>query len=170
MTSDIFAGVYHVDQRIVSGNGASASEDKTVKIWDFSRPRRYREFERRIEQAEAALSSAPEDPAALATLGEWYAFRGLNDWAVEMLERARAGGAAVSPLMLARSYWLLSDDLPPGGGLKRGDCLAAARREFGKALDAAKDESEKFYLQLCIGAVERAAAQPATTPRTRPGE
>jgi hypothetical protein len=47
------------------------SEDKTVKIRDFSRPRRYRECERRIEQAEAALSSSPDDPAALATLGEW---------------------------------------------------------------------------------------------------
>ena len=31
----------------------------------------------------------PEDGAALAALGEWYAFRGADDWAIELLEEAR---------------------------------------------------------------------------------
>jgi hypothetical protein len=146
----------------------SGSEDKTVRIWDFGRVAKYPEFERRLAEAEAKLKDHPDDPSSLATIGEWYAFRGVHEWAVELLERARTGGAAVRPLMLARSYWELSGDLPPDSKLKREEYLAAARREFGKALDASKDESEKFYLNLCIGAVEREAAAPATQPTTAP--
>ena len=40
----------------------------------------------------------------------------------------------VSPLTLGRCYWELSGELRPGSALTRGDCLAAARREFADAL------------------------------------
>jgi TPR repeat protein len=84
---------------------------------------------------------AAGDPAALATLGEWYAFRGGDHWAVEFLSRARERGAAVAALTLARSYWSLN---------RNGE----ARREFQIALEQCKDAGEATYLGWCIQAIE----------------
>jgi hypothetical protein len=91
----------------------------------------------------AALGAAA---ATLATLGEWYAFRGVNEWAVQLLARARADGAKVSSLTLARCYWQLD---------RRDD----AAREFADAVK--HDEAPAAYLRLCLAAVSNA---PATGP------
>jgi hypothetical protein len=101
----------------------------------------------------------------LRVLGEWYAFRGVNEWAVELLENARAGGEVISPMMLGRCYWELSDDLPPGSKLTRERCLVAARDEFAKALDQSKDEKDRAYLKLLLDSP--ALAAPTTRPATR---
>ena len=87
---------------------------------------------------------APDDGAALATLGEWYAFRGVHDWAVEFLVKARANGAPVSSLTLARCYWQLNRTTEAAG-------------EFRTAL--ARSEAPADYLRLCLAAV--ANTQPA---------
>ena len=78
-------------------------------FWDFTLPARTRALEARLGEARATLARQPESAAALATIGEWYAFRGVSDWALELLERARKGGAPVSALALGRSYWERSD-------------------------------------------------------------
>src|SRR5439155_17535352 len=96
----------------------SGGDDNTIRFWDFSRPLRNRDFEPKARQAQAILKEKPGDPAALAVLGEWYAFRGVNDWAVEFLEKARAAGAAANPLTLARCCWELSGALPPQSSLR----------------------------------------------------
>ena len=70
----------------------------------------------------------------------------------------------MNPRTLAVCYWELSDHLPRGSKLSRLDCLTAARREYARAMAAAKDAREKSYLQLCLGAVDRATTQPATQP------
>jgi WD40 repeat protein len=148
-----------------SPDGAAAlsgSSDRTLKLWNFSRIATYHESDQRISQAQSALQGSPNDPQSLNTLGNWYAFRGKNDWAVELLERARAGGAAVDPLTLARCYWELSGDIPPRSGFTRDASLAGARREYAAALAAAKDPNDTFYLQLCLGAIEREAGTAAT--------
>jgi|SRR6185437_15263286 len=49
---------------------ASATEDKTVRLWDFSRPGRYREYERKVAQAEKTLRSTPDDAGAIGVLGD----------------------------------------------------------------------------------------------------
>jgi hypothetical protein len=74
-------------------------------------------------------------------LGEWYAFRRLDAWAIELLERARAGGAPVSALTLARCYWACGD-------------RDSATREFRRAL-AGGGEAPEWYLRLCIAAASR---------------
>jgi hypothetical protein len=81
-------------------------------------------------------------------LGNWYAFRGIHDWAASMLERARAAGADVSPLLLARCYWQLD---------QRED----AAREFRAAIQ--RNEAPAEYLTLCLNAVN---APPANLPLT----
>ena len=145
-----------------SPNGRSAlSGSMEIKLWDFSRAPLYLDFEAKVSVAQATLQKSPDDAAALAVLGEWWAFRGRNDWAVELLERARAGGTAINPLTLGRCYWELSDDLPQGSKLTRADCLAAAAWEFNSALTASHNAAEKFHLQLCLSAVQVAATQPA---------
>ena len=160
----------------ISGDGHTALSGNfkggTFLAWDFSRTPAYLDFDHRVEQAQATLREKSDDPAALAVLGRWYAFRGKNDWALELLEKARTGGAAIDPLTLARCYWELSDDLPPKSDLTRARCLAAARREYARALDEMgknaleKDKKEKqvFYLQLCLEAVERAAPTSTLQP------
>ena len=114
---------------------------RNVRVWDLSRVARYDELEPKVTAAREALQSRPDDATALATLGEWYAFRGVSNWAVDLLEQARSGGADVSPMTLALSYWQLgrTDD---------------ARREFRAALSRSRDDRERAHVQLCLQAVD----------------
>jgi hypothetical protein len=111
------------------------NEDGSMNFWDFDYVGRYRTLDRRAGAALATLRSKGDDASALATLGEWYAFRGVASWAIELLRRAERGGASVSPLMLARCYW------------QEGD-LRAARRELERA--ATRKEAPADYLRLLI--------------------
>jgi hypothetical protein len=136
------------EQFVVGGPGGSIGQ------WDLTRARRQTDFEARAAAAQLASARAPgNEPAVLAALGEWYAFRGMDDWAADLLERARAGGANMSALTLAHIYWRLGRQ-------------ADAAREFRAA------EADATYVKLCLDAVEdspatRAATQPVTaTPTT----
>jgi hypothetical protein len=132
-------------QRALSGHS-----DETVRVWDFSRIPAYADIQNRAAVARAYLELHPDYPPALRALAEWYWFRGVYDWAVELAEKSRAGGEVVSPLMLARCYWQLSDELPKSSAMTRQDCLAAARREFAAALDQCSDPGERAYLKLLL--------------------
>ena len=118
-----------------------------IRKWDLSEPVRYRDFARDVPNLPQLLDADPGNAQALLRLGEWYAFRGQDAWALECLDRARAAGATVSPLMLARVYWSL-------------DRPADAAREFRAAI--ANREAPKPYLDLCLAAaIER---QSSTRP------
>ncbi|MCY3018777.1 MAG: serine/threonine protein kinase [Planctomycetota bacterium] len=145
----------------------SGSVDKTLHLRDFTRPARYREFDVRLPKAREALQKNENDAEALKTFGEWYAFRGVNDWAVEFLEKARKNGVEVSPLILGRCYWLLSEDEHEPKD-KRPAHRAAAAAEFQneiarvKARPVPQDpkaklarEQEELYLSLCLQAVSK---------------
>jgi hypothetical protein len=108
------------------------------QVCDFARPVEGRALQPKVESARAALDRNPNDVAAIQTLGQWYALRRADDWAVTLLEKARAGGAKISSLELARCYWRLD---------KHPD----ARREFERALK--EQEAPAEYLKLCISAV-----------------
>jgi WD40 repeat protein len=126
--------------------GSTRQPPSELEILDFDRPGRYREFQRDLRAVRAALQANPNDAAALRKLGEYFAFRHVNDWAVDLLERARTSGADVSPLLLARCYWQLN---------QRED----AGREFQGAMK--RNEAPNEYLTLCLKAV---TAPPATAP------
>jgi WD40 repeat protein len=117
----------------------SGSSDNTMKLWRIGRIDRYIEFSDDLAKAHTELSLSPADPKSLAVLGGWYAFRGVDAWAVELLEQARSGGATVSPLTLARCYW------------KRGS-LGKARKELYRALQ--QKEKPVDYLNLCIATID----------------
>jgi hypothetical protein len=140
-----FAGYAENETRAgIAPNGRavlSGSHDKTLKLWDFTRGVARRAFEPRVAAAQARLQQAAGDPVALATLGEWYAFRGMDHWAVEFLGRARERGASVAPLTLARCYWNLN-------------CNGDARREFQIALEQSTNPGEATYLRWCIQAID----------------
>src|SRR5207248_8448697 len=70
----------------------SADLNGAVRKWDLSRPLKYHEFDPDSLNLPVALDDNPDDPAALKKLGEWYAFRCRDDWAVECLQRARTAG------------------------------------------------------------------------------
>ena len=70
-------------------NRAHRESDNTLKLWDFTRGVAHRALEPRVAAAQAALQRATGDPVALATFGEWYAFRGMNHWAIDFFSRAR---------------------------------------------------------------------------------
>ena len=114
---------------------------KTFELWDFKRGLAHRAFEARVAAAQAKLRQTAGDSAALATLGEWYAFRGMDHWAVDLFGRARDRGAAVGPLILARCYWNLNRS-------------AQARREFQIASEQSTDPREQTYLGWCIQAID----------------
>lgn len=122
----------------------SASQDSTVRLWDFARALQYREFEIRIPRNREVLEKAPDNADALLTFGQWYAFRLKDNWAVDFLRQARANGATVSPLMLARCYCRLNDPI-------------AARTEFREAVKQQLVSEE--YAALCLQAIS-----PTTQP------
>jgi len=136
----------------IAANGScvvSGGIDKTIRLWDLSRPAAYREFERKLESVHKSLNTNPNDATALAVLGEWYAFRQFDHWAVDLLERARNAGAQVSPLMLAHCYWNLSESDPA--------YAAKALEQFQRALK--HNEAPESYLTLCMKAVSRVQAR-----------
>jgi WD40 repeat protein/tetratricopeptide (TPR) repeat protein len=136
----------------------SSGQDGTVRWWDLHRPREYIRLAARAEAARQTLSRDPQDAAALARLGEWFAFRGVDAWAVELLEKARAASVPVSPMTLADCYTRLCDE---GGGAAAADAgyadkAAAALRE---ALAASAEPTERVYLQFRLDALLDAPAR-----------
>jgi WD40 repeat protein len=117
-------------------------------LWDFSRAKLYEQLEARGGHAVEALARQRADATAFADVGEWYAFQGLDDWAIRMLERARTRGS-IAPLTLGRCYW-------------RVGRFRDAAGEFDKALANARDDQERFHLTLCIEALTRATTRPST--------
>jgi WD40 repeat protein len=132
------------------------SLDGTVGVLDFGRPAEYAWFDERLPKVTAALQSSRDDPAALLTLGRWYAFRGADGIAVDLLTGAQRGGAKVPHLTLARTHWRLGN-------------WEHARAAFTRAGELG--EAPQAYIDLCIAActpaggiqVERATAT-ATAP------
>jgi eukaryotic-like serine/threonine-protein kinase len=125
----------------ISTNGlllVSGAQSHDVKVWDFSRAAGYAAFDLQLAEARQKLLADPNAPRILASFGEWYAFRGAPEWAIELLEHARNGGVPVSSLTLARCYWQMND-------------FDSARREFDRALEL--QEAPRSYLQLCLSAV-----------------
>jgi WD40 repeat protein len=117
----------------------SADSGGTLIVWDVARVRHELEFEPKLIEVRQRLQHNPADAAALATLGEWYAFRGCWDWAAELLEQARQRGADVSSVTLAHADW-------------EADRSDAARGEFRRAL--VHNEFSQSYLSLWLHALE----------------
>jgi hypothetical protein len=120
----------------------AADEDHVIRLVDLSTYAAARRVLPDVEQAQEALRVRPDDPAALAVLGQWLAVRGFDDRATDLMERAASGGAHVPPLVRARSYW------------RRGN-LALAEREFRRAAELAEDPAERLYVQLCLRSLAR---------------
>jgi WD40 repeat protein/serine/threonine protein kinase len=151
----------------VAGGGATA-----LRAWDFGRVAAHRGFERDLPQVFLTARQQGARGKALAVIGEWYAFRGRDDWAVSYLETAREEGAEVSSLTLAQAYLRLAErvDLRAAGRHPETDAsdagatsLAsrhrasatdysdAARRAFQEA--QSRGECSKLYADLCLQAL-----------------
>jgi hypothetical protein len=113
----------------------AGNEDGSMNFLDFSYTERHRDLETRLSAALTGLRATPGDGQALVVVGEWYAFRGLSTWALELFRRAERAGAKVSSLVLARCHW------------REGD-LSAARREFQRA--KARGEAPADYLDFLV--------------------
>jgi WD40 repeat protein/class 3 adenylate cyclase/tRNA A-37 threonylcarbamoyl transferase component Bud32 len=116
----------------------TANYDGWVKHWDFARAHEYWDYFTSVPKAQLALSQNSQDAPSLVVLGNWYAFRGVNGWAIDILEQARKNGAEISNVTLARCYWNLHK-------------LIDAQREFEHAIK--RKEAGAEYLKLCLDAV-----------------
>lgn len=171
-----------LDRVAFSPNGMSAligsSASGALGYWDFTRPEKYRKYDSLLNEAQGRLTQNSGDADALKTLGEYYAFRGVYDWAVDLLVRARKGGAQVSPLLLAQCFWRLSEDKAAGESDRTRARLDAAD-EFRTALDRVKKqpvptepdarlrrEQEELHLILCLQAVSAYGSSPASVALT----
>jgi eukaryotic-like serine/threonine-protein kinase len=148
-----FAGhierVYSVAFSTDGHRALSASQDGTLKLWDFSRGEQHRRYEDLLPAAYAARAKNLDDPAALVTFGQYYAFRGIDNWAADYLERARKAGGTVSPLLLGQCYWKLNG-------------FPEALAEYEKALQL--KEAPDAYLHLCIDALKGVVGNGDQTP------
>src|SRR6185436_2490704 len=118
---------------VLSPDGSLAlvgNDDGSMNLWDFGYLRSERAIAARLPAARATLERSPDDAGALATLGEWYAFRGVSGWALELLGRAQARGTAVSPLVLARSHWQAGDFARARAELERARAAGAAPADY----------------------------------------
>ncbi|HSZ55688.1 MAG TPA: protein kinase, partial [Tepidisphaeraceae bacterium] len=111
--------------------------NQQLRLWDFGRAGGYLRLIPQVQKAQETLQRDPRDAEAIATLGRWYAFRGIDAWAIELLTAARSAGAGVTPLSIGRCLW-------------RAGRLSEAAREYHQALDAATDPQQRFYLELCL--------------------
>jgi len=127
----------------------------SLDVWDFSAVQYLRQQQAPVREAYETLAQHPAAGAALATLGAWYAFRRMPDWAVFLLEEARRQGTPVSALTLARCYWQLGD-------------AVHALAEFARA--SAAHEAPEPYLRLCRMAVAQPPAPAATSPALHAGQ
>jgi serine/threonine protein kinase/WD40 repeat protein len=119
----------------------TGNDDGALRLYDFTWPRKCLQFDQSLARARATLQQDPDDANSIAVLGEWYAFRGIDDWAIDLLERARAAGARVPHLTLARCYW-------------KQNRLGEALEQFQASQRSG--EAPQNYLELCIAAVQRA--------------
>jgi len=117
----------------------TSSKKGRICRWQLDRPSRYAAFSESLPIAREALERDPNDANALALFGDWYAFRGVHDWAVDFLLKARAAGLDVASLKLARCYWQCG-------------MFTNAKREFRRA--AEREEAPRAYLSLCSKAVD----------------
>jgi hypothetical protein len=134
----------------------SSGPEGRIKLWNFGRVQTYRDMQPKVDAAQKILQDHPNDPSALQTMAQWWDFRGVNNWAVELYELARANGAKIPVVQLARCYWNLNE-------------YADAKREFTAALADYADPDDQFYLKLCIRAVGNAATQPSSTAASSVG-
>jgi len=125
----------------------SGMQNNHVQIWDFSRSVRQHELAGRLFQARTALEKQPSDPASDASFGQWYASRGADAWAIELLERARQAGEPVSPLLLAQCNVRIHQ-------------YPEALTLYQEALNT--HEAGDRYLLLCVAALQRKG--PGTNP------
>ncbi len=132
-----------------------------IQRWDLASPVKFRDLERALPNAREALKKSADDAEGLRIFGEWYAFRGVPDWALDYLEKYKriAGTSArIAPLMLGRCY------------LQTGK-FAEALREFQAELEAPQsvlknpdeEADRKRYLTLFIDAIKRKMS-PAKRP------
>ena len=71
---------------------AQVHANHPLHLRDFSPPALYRQFDATLPAARRALKASAVDAASNRAFGEWYAFRGVWDLAVEMLEEADSAG------------------------------------------------------------------------------
>ena len=119
---------------------ATTTGGGAVVIRDLSRPVQLRKLQNDGMPPFPMRSNSSEATADLAKLGQWYALRGMDDWAAEVLDRARFEGADVQALMLARCYWQMH---------RYEDCERELRRSLKQ------HEAPPTYLKLCIEATAR---------------
>jgi WD40 repeat protein/serine/threonine protein kinase len=133
--------------------GLSIDGPGAAHVWDFTAIAVQHDFESRLPKARLALGRASGDPEALAAFGDWFAFRGKADWAIDFLNKANTAGGAVSHLTLARCYW------------REGQIVRAIQQ-----FDLARDKGEILprYHDLCTRALMSQgdlSAPPAQRPQ-----
>jgi WD40 repeat protein len=120
----------------------AAAEDGIVRHVDLTRPDQHRPLAQKADQARDRLATNPQDPQALADLGQWYAFRERWTWSLDLLEKAQAAGATPDPILLAKAY-------------QRTGHLEPANRNLTLLAAHENEPHQRLYLQLAARATER---------------
>ncbi len=124
------------------------AEHGGMAVQRMDRAARYKEFQARLPRALETLQANPDDANALALLGQWFAFRGQDDWALQTLRAAEQNGAEVDRLLLARVLWHNGDrnsDKP---------MLTEALAKFRALAAATPAGQDKDYFELCAKGVQ----------------
>ena len=106
-------------------------------IADLRWPSRRRQLLAPARKALEKIASGGEDADSLYILGRWFALHGVDDWAADLLTRARQRGATVNAEELAGCY------------ARMGDSTSAAK-EYSRAIASGPSSAQAAYLRLCL--------------------
>lgn len=125
----------------------AGGEDHFIRQWDLDAPMERVSLSSALDAALRKIpkSSASTEPSALndadlfASCGRWYAWAGIDDWAIEFFDRAGESSSVKDKLMLARCCWSL-------GRLDKAEAVFRSAGNSGQAA-AATDWHLPWYLE-----------------------
>ncbi|MDF1663125.1 MAG: hypothetical protein P1V97_15225, partial [Planctomycetota bacterium] len=137
------------------GLRAATVKNGRVQIWDFRRALQYPDFDWEVDGAARKLKKNPKDLEALATLRDWYFFRGSYDWAKVYHEKIVVLTGPSNSLDAARLFWIEGDYLRASKIFER--CLELKKTKRAKGALLKLSESA---LQRYLNAVRRKVKNP----------
>jgi len=118
----------------------TGGRDKKFNLWNFDTPQQYKNFQNVIDDMFHKFNVNQANQHDLTVIANWYAYRGLPDWAIEFLTKAKEAGASDVNLNLARCYWLKGNH-------------QAAISNFNDVLQ--EKQCPEDYVKLCLQALRK---------------
>lgn len=136
-----------------------------LRVSDLSRPAAYRAAANRMLSAAGSIGNALPDRMALA---QWYATRGLSDWAADLLTPAPGTPATAAGSSLLAETMLRRSTKPSAGDVQRIRNALATQPPSARVNYLLEAAGGGMSIPMQLNSADRVAAWPATRPGNVP--